>query len=328
MMQDIFFSTRYGKLNELVEDGIFEVFIFKCEFGEIMHGFIKRKINILLEDTTPYYDIVTPYGYGGPVVVYASNKERLIEAYFRKFSEYCSEERIVSEFIRFHLFDNKDIRELYYGETSMMSINIIRDFKNTLEEIWMEFEPKVRKNVKRAISKNLKITIDPTGAFLPDFLEIYYSTMDRKNAANYYYFPEQYFKDLNANLKGNYIYFHVTLDDKFISSELILYSEKYAYSFLGGTNAEFYDYMPNDFLKYEIIKWCKTNEKELFILGGGTSNDDGITRYKRSFAPFRSAEFFVGKKIHNNEVYNMLTEKKCQNPEFDTNTTYFPKYRG
>jgi|ERR1035437_117394 predicted N-acyltransferase len=327
-MQDIFFSAGYGKLNEIVEDGLFEVFNFKCEFGEVMHGFIKRKINIILEDGLTYYDIVTPYGYGGPLIVNSNNREKLIEAYFREFSEYCSDKLIVSEFIRFHLFDNTEIREHYYGETTLISVNIIRDFKNTLYEIWMEFEPKVRKNVKRAISKNLKITIDTTGAFLPDFLNIFYSTMDRNKAGRYYYFPEQYFKDLNTSLKDHYIYFHVTLDDKIISTELVLYSEKYAYSFLGGTFAEYYDYRPNDYLKFEIIKWCKETEKELFILGGGTSIDDGITRYKRSFAPSGSAEFFIGKKIHNINIYNMLVEKRSHQHEFNINTRYFPIYRG
>ena len=35
----------------------------------------------MLVEGKQYYDIVTPYGYGGPVIVEASNKELLLKEY-------------------------------------------------------------------------------------------------------------------------------------------------------------------------------------------------------------------------------------------------------
>jgi serine/alanine adding enzyme len=327
-MLDIFFSTSYGKLNEIIEYGSFEILNFECEYGEVRYGFIKRKIDIIPPDGLTYYDIITPYGYGGPLIVSSTNKGKLVGAFNNSFSEFCSQNNIVSEFVRFHLFDNIEFREYFYGEVSHISVNIIRDLKPSIEEIWMEFEAKVRKNVKRAISNGLEIIIDTDGTFIGDFLKIYYSTMDRNRASSYYYFSEQYFHNLNTWLRGNFVYFHVVLDNKIISTELVLYSEKYAYSFLGGTLFEFFEFRPNDFLKYEIIKWCKDAKLKFFVLGGGTSIDDGITRYKKSFAPSLSADFYIGKKIHNKEIYDILTQKRSENDPFDNNTKYFPKYRG
>ena len=42
--------------------------------------FIKREIP-LLPDGERYFDAVTPYGYGGPQVVEALDREKLLEAY-------------------------------------------------------------------------------------------------------------------------------------------------------------------------------------------------------------------------------------------------------
>jgi len=326
-MLDVFFLDEYVKLNEPIEKGVFESFDFQCEFGEVQYKYLRRKIDIIYNEIQ-YYDIVSTYGYGGPVIIESKNTEKLLAAFFEEFSKYCRKNNIVSEFIRFHLFDNTEIREKFYGETIQISTNVIRNLLLTPDEIWRDFKPKVRKNVKRALSKNLKIDIDTTGANLSDFLKIYYSTMDRNNATNYYYFPKEYFEELNDKLKGQYAYFHVLLDNQIISTELVLYSDKYVYSFLGGTLSDYYDYRPNDFLKYEIIKWSQETKKQYFVLGGGYEENDGIFQYKRNFSPSESARFYIGKKIHNFEVYNHLFKICSQEANFDHNTNFFPAYRG
>ncbi len=325
-MLDVFYQDEYVKLNEVIENGVFEKFNFQCEYGIIEYKYLKRKIEIVY-DGIEYFDIVSPYGFGGPIILECQNIEKLLIAYFEDFSRYCSINNIVSEFIRFHLFDNTVIREKFYGDSMQISTNVVRDFLLTPDEIWRDFKPKVRKNVKRAISKNLRIEIDMTGVNLSDFLDIYYNTMNRNNAQNYYYFSKYFFEELNHKLKGNYAYFHVFLNNKIISTELVLYSDLYVYSFLGGTLSDYYDYRPNDFLKYEIIKWCHDTKKEYFVLGGGYEENDGIYQYKRNFSPLKSANFFIGKKIHNLEVYNQLVKIRSQEETFDSNTNYFPAYR-
>lgn len=36
-----------------------------------------------------YYDIVTPYGYGGPIIEESKNKEILLQNYNEAFKRYC-----------------------------------------------------------------------------------------------------------------------------------------------------------------------------------------------------------------------------------------------
>lgn len=323
---DVFFLPEYGKLYEIIENGTCEVYNFKCVNGKIMYMFIKRKIPVQI-DGIQYYDITTPYGYGGPVIIESDDQEKLINQFNTDFYDYCLRNNIVSEFIRFHLFDNNEVRSNYNGDINMISHNVIRELHLSLDAMWMEFEHKVRKNVKRAVLNNLQIEIDKTGVRLPDFLSIYYETMKRNQAKEFYYFQPGFFKTLTSTLYGHYTFFHVLLENKIISTELILHSDKYAYSFLGGTLQEYFSYRPNDYLKVEIIKWCKDNQKALFVLGGGYHVNDGIYRYKKAFAPNMEVPFYIGKKIINREIYERLVVERKQNKYYEDSSTFFPAYR-
>ncbi len=105
----------------------------------------------------------------------------------------------------------------------------------------------------------------------------------------------------------------------------MLCSEKYVYSFLGGTLEEFYPMRPNELLKCEIIKWSQETEHSAFILGGGYGGNDGIYRYKKSFAPGSDVPFYVGRFVHNRKIYDKLVDMRRQQGELNSN--FFPLYR-
>lgn len=325
-MLDLYFDPNYAKVYEQI-DGRSETFRFTCPYGSVQNTFILRPVKWEL-DGKRWFDIVTPYGYGGPVMLECTDPEKLMEAYREAFTAYCLEHNIVCEFIRFHLFDNVDVRQHYYGETAHMLDNVVVDTALDYDIIRMNYEHKVRKNVKKAVNSGLEICIEQSLDHLDDFLNIYYATMDRNQATAYYYFKRSYFEDIARLLPENYMYFHVMKDGKAISTELVLCSEEYAYSFLGGTDKAYYDMRPNDFLKDAIIQWCSRTGRKHFILGGGYHKDDGIYRYKRSFTKAPDAPFYVGRAILNKPVYDRLVElRAAEDPTFDRGSSYFPLYR-
>lgn len=327
-MKDLYFNPNYAKIYKEIE-GDSDTFVFECDFGKITNTFILRKIQWEIGGQT-YYDIVTPYGYGGPEAENVVNITKLMEAYKLAFDEFCKGRNIICEFIRFHLFDNVDVRENYYGETLHLLDNVVVDTTGDFEsKIWLSYNYKVRKNVRKAMKNDLEIVIENNLEHLNDFLSIYNDTMDRNNAEDYYYFGRKYFEDIAKFLPDNYMFFHVFKDGKIVSTELVLCSENYAYSFLGGTFTEYYEFRPNDFLKNEIIKWCNLKSKKKFVLGGGYHKDDGIYKYKRCFTPDPDVTFYAGRYIFNQKVYDMAVEmRKEADKEFDAKTGYFPKYRG
>lgn len=325
-MADLYFNPNYAKVYESI-DGKSETFCFSCPHGKMQNTFILRPIKWEVDGKT-WYDIVTPYGYGGPVIQECSDLEKLMADYREAFIAYCLEHNIVCEFIRFHLFDNTDVRQHYYGQTENVLDNVVVDTTGDYDSIWMNYEHKVRKNVKKAISNGLTICIESNLNHLDSFLDIYYSTMDRNQATDYYYFKRSYFEDIARLLPENFMYFHVLKDGKVIATELVLCSENYAYSFLGGTNEEYFAMRPNDFLKDAIIKWCNETGRKYFVLGGGYHKEDGIYRYKRSFTKAPDVPFFVGRAIINEHAYNRFVEiRAAENVEFDLSSAYFPLYR-
>ena len=327
-MKDLYFNPNYAKVYKDI-DGDSDTFVFDSPYGKITYTYILRKIKWPIDGQT-YFDIVTPYGYGGPYCENVTDMQQLMAAYREAFTKHCVEHNIICEFHRFHLFDNVDFRENYFGETIELSANVVVNTKGDFEnDIWNRYDRKVRKNVRKAESNGLEIIIEGNTNHLDDFLNIYDLTMDRNNADSYYYFGKEYFLNIERLLSDNFMYFHVVKDGKIISTELVLCSEKYAYSFLGGTLADYYEYRPNDYLKNEILKWCNRTGREKFILGGGYHKDDGIYKYKRCFTPDPDVMFYIGRYIFNQEVYDKAVEMRAKDdPNFDKETGYFPKYRG
>jgi hypothetical protein len=77
-----------------------------------------------------------------------------------------------------------------------------------------------------------------------------------------------------------------------------------AYSWLGGTLSDFYPMRPNDILKDFIIRQLATEGLRWFCLGGGLVPEDGIFRYKRTFAQHGERPFYIMKKVHLPGVYD------------------------
>lgn len=178
---DVYYLSGYVKAFQLHGDG--EPLLFYYE-GENLRGInvvMKRDISRdphfmgrLPENT--YFDFATPYGYGGWLLEGAGNPGPLYTAY----QNWCLEHGAVDEFVRFSLFSNS--RETYYGEVIPRTGNIVRRLDLPMDDIRMDFEHKVRKNIRRAEQQGLTVSIDPGGERLEEFLSIYNRTMDSSHA--------------------------------------------------------------------------------------------------------------------------------------------------
>ncbi|WP_162300680.1 GNAT family N-acetyltransferase [Anaerosacchariphilus polymeriproducens] len=282
----------------------------------VLYPFLLREIPFAPE----FKDIITAYGYGGPFVKGKLELEK-ISTFWNKTDEWLMKNKVVSEVVKFSLFGTEHCG--YPGMIEEAMKNIVRELNMPMEDMWMEFEHKVRKNLKKAQKNDLEFRVDPKGEYLEQFLEIYYSTMERREAGEAYYFEPDFFRNLQKNLPENFCYFHIFMNGRMISTELALMSQSTMYSYLGGTIREYFEYRPNDFLKYQMILWAKEKNLKRFVLGGGYQNEDGIYKYKRSFAPNGEKIFKVGTRILNQEAYEQL----CQMKGIDAKHPFVPAYR-
>lgn len=318
---DIYYLSGYAKAFHIHGDGEPLLFYYERENLRGINVVMKRDIadDTHFTEKLPkgqYFDFATPYGYGGWLLEGEGDTAPLFAAY----EEWCISHGIVSEFVRFQLTSNS--RERYPGQVIQRTNNVVRALDCSMDQMWMDFEHKVRKNLKKAESAGLEICVDLQGTCLQEFLRIYYSTMDRNDAKDSYYFNEEFFRQI-GQMQGNFAYFHVLLHGMVISTELVLLGSDTMYSYLGGTDAEYFAYRPNDFLKYEIIGWGLEHGYKNFVLGGGYGKDDGIFRYKKSFAPHGIIPFYTGQKVFDFEIYQKLVtlRKECNETDF------FPQYR-
>lgn len=291
--------------------------VLKAPEGIVMYPFLLRDIG--KEDfalSLDAKDIITAYGYGGRYVISGHKNDQLSHLFNQHFNAWTAAANVICEVIKFHLFEEDLLT--FPGLTESPLANIGVNLSLSAEEIWTGFEHKVRKNVKKAQRSELKTISESSGNYLEDFLRIYYNTMDRRLAKENYYFTPDFFKKIILLMPENFRFFHVLSDEKIISTELCLLSRDNIYSFLGGTNPQYFELRPNDLLKHEIILWGKENKKKWFVLGGGNSENDGIFKYKKSFAPQSIFRFNIGTLIYNVEKYNLL---------LDTKSNYFAEKR-
>jgi len=322
---DVNYLSGYAKAFQLHGDGEPLLFFYDDGNTRAMNVVMKRDIALAkpFKSKLPlneWFDISTPYGYGN-FWVEGEGWEAVNAAY----NSYCAEKGFISEFVRFHLFS--DCQQHFSGLIETHTHNIVRDLELSIDEILINFDRKVRRSLKTANQAALQVEIDTTGERLDEFLEIYYGTMDRSCARENYYFSKEFFKVINK-MVGQFVYIHILYEEKVISTELVLYGVENCYSFLGGTNGDYFDLRPNDFLKVEMFKWAKDKGLKKVILGGGCGEDDNIFKYKKRFSPNGVYDFYIGKKIFDEEKYKELVEIRKNEDCFAESTTFFPVYRG
>jgi hypothetical protein len=298
--------------------------------GCVLYPFLLRPLAAepWVESGETAWDLISPYGYGG---AFAWNLTA-VEAgeFWSRFEKWCTSQNVVSSFVRLSLFPHQILT--FNGENESKQSNIIRSLDPTPDDLWMDYEHKVRKNVKRARESGLRFEIDVAGQRLDEFLAIYHTVMTLRDAEASYFFPRVFFESIVRDLAGQFAFFHIFQESRMVSTELVLISARHVYSFLGGTLPDAFLQRPNDLLKHEVILWARESGKQAYVLGGGYQGDDGIFRYKKSFAPSGSTPFHVGKKIHDPLAYARLIDQRRRweqqgDKSWRPRSGWFPEYR-
>ena len=324
--EDIYFDPNYGELCELTEEGVAETYFFECPQGAVRNMFIKRTLPVSIDPEQKYFDIVSPYGYGGPLIVDSQgDKNGLVRSYNAAFMEYCNANNIISEFVRFHpiLKNHIDFKDVY--RTIHMRKTVVTYLDPEDDILLDHFSKSARKNINRAIREGVKVEVIEEPEDLSSFTEIYYDTMERNDADDYYYFPKEYFEGICRLLRDYTINVNIYVDNTRIASGVYFIYGKIMQIHLSGTKREYLHLSPAYLLRYAAMNWAKDHGVEIVHHGGGTTNDpdDTLLRFKQRFSKDENIDYYVGQKIHNEEVYNKLVHRACVKDK-----GYFPVYRG
>lgn len=314
--QDISYSPGYYQLCEEQELGKANCFIYSENNNLVVYPFLVNSINKLgYELDQEYFDIQGAYGYNGPLI--NTKDEKFIKNFENIFCQFCKESNIVAEFTRFNpLLNNheglKYINPIYTNDV----INV--DLSASENEIWSKsYISDIRRIIKKGreqgyIAKVILLE-EASKKEINDFILIYHLTMKRNSANPFYFFSEDYFHKMKKIMPENFLLGLVYHNGTPVGASINPFNAKNAYGFLGGSLKEYQKVSPFTYLTHHVILEFKKLGMTNFMMGGGITRGDNIFKYKKGFSREGVKDFYIGKKNHIPEVYNIVINQWMSN---------------
>lgn len=328
----IYHSPDYISVIQKYFGGQGELFIYGDDNNFVYYPYIKKKIidlpfvKTLESKLVDYYDIVSSWYYGGPLLKSDNYKEILFSSFLDAFNHYAKECGIVTEFVR--LDSNLRNHELYgEGQTQFNRETVFVDLTQTAEVIWADLSNSCKRAIKKASRSGFEIRENDSGDSVSwiKFHQIYESEMQRKDAPEYLNFPLSFFLDLQDRLKDNVVLLTVEKDCKDCGGFIIVYEGEFAFHLLSAALPEYWPARVNDLLFYRAIMWAKQKGCSTFDFMGGRQ---GVFRFKSKFSSSRR-KFFTYQVVHDKEMYHELAacHRRYWGLDDKTELAYFPAYR-
>jgi len=328
--QDIYFTPEYYKLYKEYGDGEPYCFVFQNNEGLALYPFLKNKINNsnYLFDAE-YFDIQGAYGYNG--VASNNYSENFKEEFKNSFQNYCTNENIVAEFSRFHpLLKNHLFSEKYMSIIKDRQ-TVLLDLSCDYDSIWNDSYSSNNRNMIRKAQRNeINVRIAKNDTDYELFHQIYISTMLEVGAAAYYHFNKEYVHNFNKALVSKQLLLIAEYQEKPICVMLMMIYGRYAHYHLSGRIKDYSNLAANNFILDSAIQIAREHGARFFHFGGGNSSDpnDPLFKFKSNFSKDLT-DFYIGKKVHNQEIYNRICKKWEQNnpDKKDKYAKFLLKYR-
>jgi Acetyltransferase (GNAT) domain len=248
-------------------------------------------------------DVITPYGYGGAVAI---GEDPPAKRFHELYEEWCRERGAVSTFVRFHpLFANHRYAgprlHLAYGGPTIGWPLADR------ERLLAGMDGKHRNSCRKALRSGVRVEAARAPADVSGFVGLYESTMRRREAADFYFFPPRYWEQL-TRLGDRLVRFDALLEGEVVASALCLVGERWLHYHLAATRDEARALGASNLLLLKAAGWGWKQGLETFHLGGGAgTREDSLFGFKRRFTAEPALEFWVGRAVHDEHAYRRLT---------------------
>ena len=320
---DTYYLPEYAALyrNQGTPFGV----LFKCDVGTVLYPILLRSVRLGGEDS-PYCDLISPYGYGGPAVQAAdpSARSTLFSRFLEAFDNACHDRSVISEFIRFHpLLENA---ALYPSQDRHFHHDtVVIDLDQSPEQLWRGIRKGHKSSIRKAQRSGVEVRIDPSERYLDAFMALYHSTMERQSADELYFLPETFFRETVSQLDTSVFMAVAMMGQRVLSAAMFLAGGSYVHYHFSGSDPEGLDVCANHALLYEVMLRSRQEGYLTMNLGGGLSPNDSLLRFKAGFSPLRKP-FFSGRRIHDHAAYCRLIEERFGGAA-PQDASFFPLYR-
>ncbi len=325
---DVYYTPGYVRAFERNGDGEPLLLFYNGKRMQAVNVVMRRPVPVLRtltpddEALKAYFDLVTPYGYGGFLLkgdTSAEEKQTLAHAY----RDFCRDHHIAAEFNRYHpVIGNAHEMECLYevvdlGHTVCMDIS-------SKEMIWNGLTSKNRNLIRKAVKSGVRIYWGRDERLFEEFEKLYNRTMDKVGADGYYYFQKEFYSSILYDMKDQALVFSAKLGDETAAMSIILYGNGQLHYHLSASDQKYQTYAPTNLLLYEAACFGCSIGMKTFHLGGGLgSREDSLYHFKKQFNRREDTQFSIGRAVFDRDVYERL--RLLDNDARETG--FFPAYR-
>lgn len=258
-------------------------------------------------------DVVSPYGYGGPL---GDPRPDAGDAY----AAWCAGRGIVSSFVVLHpLYRNDDaaaalgFRRTELGGTVAWPLGV--------PDPIAAMHKHHRRIVRRALADGCEIAVERDPADLGAFIDAYEQTMRRAGAGAYYFFPPAYWEALQRGVP--LVRVDARREGALLASVLGIGEPPWLHYHLGGSTEAGRGTGASHLALYGLASYGQEQGYDTLHLGGGVGGRaDSLLEYKLRFAPDGLIASSIGKAVHDEAAYLALSGADAV--DWDG---FFPAYR-
>lgn len=265
-------------------------------------------------------DLITPYGYGGPVT---AGDDPPVPAFAAAFGDWCRARGAVSTFVLFHpLYANQELELGFHVEP--LTGTIAWDLAPGAD-LLAGMHRHHRRMVRRALGADAEVRVavfergDLDG--LAGFRRLYTETMQRAGADAFYLFGDAYWSALADGVAM--VSVEVWQGSEQLAGVLGLTGAPWLHYHLGASSESGRRLGATHLALYALARWGQEQGYGRLHLGGGVGGRrDSLFLYKERFAPGGEIPAAIGKAVHDPARYRELTGQA--EVAYDG---FFPAYR-
>jgi hypothetical protein len=288
--------------------------------GDVVLPCILRRLPDQLENADGLFDVITPYGYGGPV---ATGDDPPVELFWELYGTWCEERSVIASFMRFHPLLENHRRAGPEFVVERLGTTIAWRLERALDP-FDGMHSAHRNSARKAERAGVEVTAVEGPSDLGEFVEAYEATMTRAGASPFYFFEHEYWRRLETSLRSRLVRFDARLEGELVASALCLASPPWMHYHFGATSELGRSSGAGNLALVEAARWGQAREFELFHLGGGVGGEeDALFRFKERFYEAGRKDAYIGKVVHDDDAYVALAGRAGSDL-----SGFFPAYRG
>ncbi|MGH3023479.1 MAG: GNAT family N-acetyltransferase, partial [Gaiellaceae bacterium] len=242
---DVYLLAEYVESASLLEPGR-PAFLHLAEGGgDVVFPFLLRDL-----PAGSGHDVVTPYGYGGPVAV---GLEPPAARFWELYEDWCRANGVVTSFVRFHpLFAN----HRYAGASVRLEpLAGTVGWRLDLPDLFAAMDGSHRNVCRKAERAGVAVSVEEGPADISAFTALYEETMERVDADGFYRFPASYWDALVAGLGEWLAVFHAAESGEVVASALCFATPPWLHYHLAATSERGRALGASNLLLFEAARW-------------------------------------------------------------------------